>query len=189
MPSEPYHIQNTGIFWTQDIFRTLSRYILAYSEHCITLAYQEPYNIQNLTLLRISSYLGPKTFSESCLFRHIQAYSIRIVIITLPVFFHFNLNLTYFLISFKKTCFLTTMTSILMFDWVFLSNPWKQRHNGINKTHALFSENKFCDRKESYLTKHSIKSKVTDFFNFLHSASSKLKCIEQVYKQWRNKIK
>ena len=36
---EPYHIQNPGIFRTQDIFGTLSRIILAYSERCVMLAY------------------------------------------------------------------------------------------------------------------------------------------------------
>ena len=37
--SEPSHIQNPGIFRTQDIFRTRLRRILAYSERCVTLAY------------------------------------------------------------------------------------------------------------------------------------------------------
>ena len=37
--SELRHIQNPGIFRTQDIFRPLSRHILTYSELCITLAY------------------------------------------------------------------------------------------------------------------------------------------------------
>ena len=31
------HIQNPGILRTQDIFRTLSRHILAYSERCVML--------------------------------------------------------------------------------------------------------------------------------------------------------
>ena len=35
--SEPCHIQNPGI--TNDIFRILSKHILAYSEHCVMLAY------------------------------------------------------------------------------------------------------------------------------------------------------
>ena len=43
---EPCHIQNPGIFKTQNIFRTLSRHILVYSERCVTLAYWEtrPYS-------------------------------------------------------------------------------------------------------------------------------------------------
>ena len=97
--SELCHIQNPGIFWTQDIFRTLSRHILAYSECCITFSYQEHCHTQNLTLFKILAYLGPKKYSESCLFRHIQAYLIRIV--TMP--FHFHFNLTYFLTKFEKT--------------------------------------------------------------------------------------
>ena len=73
--SEPYHIQNPGIFWSWDIFRTLSRHILGYSECCVTLTYGEPCHIQSFSLFRILAYLGLKTFSESCLFRHMQAYS------------------------------------------------------------------------------------------------------------------
>ena len=45
--SEPCHIQNPGIFRTQNIFRTLSRNILTYAECCVTLAYWEPCHIQN----------------------------------------------------------------------------------------------------------------------------------------------
>ena len=36
--SEPCHIQHPGIFKTQDILRTLSRHVLAYSERCVMLA-------------------------------------------------------------------------------------------------------------------------------------------------------
>ena len=36
--SEPCHIQNTDIFRTQDLIRTLSRHILAYSELCVIIA-------------------------------------------------------------------------------------------------------------------------------------------------------
>ena len=32
-------------------------------------------HIKHFAILRILSYLGPVAFSESCLFRHIQAYS------------------------------------------------------------------------------------------------------------------
>ena len=66
----------------QDIFRTLSRHILAYSECCATFAYWEPFHIQNFTIFRILAYLGPEAYSESCLYRHIQAYSTTVVIIT-----------------------------------------------------------------------------------------------------------
>ena len=101
--SESCDFQNTGIFRTQDIFRTLSRHILAYPEHCVTLAYWKPCHIQNFAMFRILAYLGPEAYSESYLliFRYIQAYSIMIVIITLTFFFHFNL--TYFSTKSKKT--------------------------------------------------------------------------------------
>ena len=57
----------------------------------------------NFTIFRILGIFRPNAYSKSCLFRHIQAYSITIIIITLNFFFY--LNLIYF-------CFLTTMMSI-----------------------------------------------------------------------------
>ena len=36
------HIQIPDIFITQEIFRTLSRHILVYSDRCVTVAYGEP---------------------------------------------------------------------------------------------------------------------------------------------------
>ena len=104
--SKPCHIQNLGIFITQDVFRTLSRHILIYSKRCVTLAYWDPYYIQNVALFRILAYLGPEVYSKSCLFIHIQAYSGI-----------FNNNS-----KSKKTCFLTIMTLISMPDWVYLNN-------------------------------------------------------------------
>ena len=56
--------------------RTLSKHIVAYPERCVTLAYWEPRHIQNFTIFRIWTYLGPMAYSESCLFGHIQVYSI-----------------------------------------------------------------------------------------------------------------
>ena len=100
--SELCHIQNSGIIRTQDIFRTLSRHILVYSKHCVTLAYWEPCHIQNF------GNLGPEAYSESSLFRYIQAYSgifnndfynnINFL------FFHFNLK--YFSTKFKDVFWL-----------------------------------------------------------------------------------
>ena len=59
---------------------------------------QDPRHIQNLVYFSI--------------FGHTEAYSIMIVIIK----FLFHYNLTYISARFKKTCFLTTMTSISMLD-------------------------------------------------------------------------
>ena len=95
--SEPCHIQNPGIFRTQDMIRTLSRYILAHSERCATLACWEPCHIENFAIFRILTFLGPKAYSESCWYRHIQAYSITIVIT-----FFFPFNLTYFSTKLKN---------------------------------------------------------------------------------------
>ena len=103
------HIQNPGIFRTHDIFRTLSRHILRYFECCVAFKYWKPCNIQNFAMLSILAYLGHETYSKSCLVRHIQAHSI-IVTITLTFSFHFNV--TYLSTKFKKTSFLTTVTSI-----------------------------------------------------------------------------
>ena len=73
--SEPCHIQTSNIFRTQDIFITLPKHILAYSEHCVTLAYWKPCLIQNFVIFRILTYVGPEAYSELCLFRYIQEYS------------------------------------------------------------------------------------------------------------------
>ena len=81
-PSATLHIQNPSIFRTQDMFKTLWRHILGYSECCVTLAYWE---FRILARFRILAYLGMQAYSKFCLFRHIQAHSIIIVIITLPL--------------------------------------------------------------------------------------------------------
>ena len=96
--------QNTGKFSIRDIFRTLSRYILAYPERCLRYAYREPYQIQNFTMFRILEYLGLKAYSESCLFRQIQAYLGILISDSYNInFFYFNL--IYVSTKFKKTCF------------------------------------------------------------------------------------
>ena len=64
---------------TQDILRTLSRHIVAYSGCCVTLAFWEAWQIHNFAILRIVIYLGSKAYSEPCLFRHILAYLERCV--------------------------------------------------------------------------------------------------------------
>ena len=84
--SECYHIQNPGIFRTKNIFTTLARHILAYSECCVTLAYWEPFHVQDFATFTILAYLGPKVCLESCLFRHIQTNSLKIVLTALPFF-------------------------------------------------------------------------------------------------------
>ena len=76
--SDSCHIQNPGIFRTLDIFRTLSRHILAYSEHCVTLVYWEPCHFQNFTMFRTGGIFA-------ILF--IWSYSIMIVIRTLTLLF------------------------------------------------------------------------------------------------------
>ena len=63
--SEPCHVQNPGIFRTQNVLKTLSRH-MAYSERCVTLAYGEPCHIQNFAIFRFLAYLGPEAYSESC---------------------------------------------------------------------------------------------------------------------------
>ena len=122
--SEPCHVQNPGIFRTYDTFRTLSRHILAYSEQCVTIAYWEPCHIQNFAIFRNLTCLGLESYSESCYigtFRHIQAYSMMIVITTLTLLF-VTLVLHTFQRNKKKHVFLTTMASISMLDWVYLNN-------------------------------------------------------------------
>ena len=113
--SEPCHFENRGIFRTHDIFRTLSRHILTYSERYVTLAYWQPCHIQNFVIFRILAYLGHEAYSESCLFRYIQAYSdifydnsydnIHFLFFTLMLH-------TFLFLKLKRHIFLTTMTSI-----------------------------------------------------------------------------
>ena len=55
---------------------------MAYAERCVTLAYVEPCHIQKFAILRILAHVGPEVYSESCLYRNIQAYLIMIIIIT-----------------------------------------------------------------------------------------------------------
>ena len=83
---EPCHIQNSGILRIQDVFKTLSTDILAYAERCVTFTYWELGLIQDFSIFRSLAYLGLEAYSESCLFRHMQAY-IMIVTITLTFFF------------------------------------------------------------------------------------------------------
>ena len=88
--SESCHTLHPSIFRTQDIFRTLPRHIAAYIECYVTFVCWEPYHLQTFAIFRILGYLGPLAYSEFCLlgtFRHIQTYSIIIVIITLTFFF------------------------------------------------------------------------------------------------------
>ena len=67
--SETCHIQNSGIFRTQDIFRTLSAHIVAYSEHCRTLTYAEPCHIQNLGNIQNPRYIQDSVKAYSRIFR------------------------------------------------------------------------------------------------------------------------
>ena len=106
------HIQNPAIFrileWmfrTLDMFWTLPWHILAYSTHCVMLACWEPCPIQNFTIFRIWAYSALRAFSESCLYWHIQTYSIMTVAMILS-FFLFTLILhTYFSTIFKDMSF------------------------------------------------------------------------------------
>ena len=73
-----------------------------------TLPHSELCHIQKFGIFRSETYI------ESCClgtFWNICAYSIMLVIITLTSFFHFSLK--YFSTKFKKTYFLTPVTSIL----------------------------------------------------------------------------
>ena len=119
------HIQPyCGIFRTlcnSCIFRTLSyskfqhiqnpRYIQncvkAYSEGCVMLACCEPYHIQNFAIFRILAHVGPEAYSESCLYKHIQAYSgifSNDSYNNINFLFFYLFNLTYFSTKLKKTC-------------------------------------------------------------------------------------
>ena len=72
--SELCHIQNLHICRTWDIFRTMSKHFMVYPEYCVTFAFWKPCHIQNFNTV----YLG--------IFRHIQVYSIMVIIIALTFF-------------------------------------------------------------------------------------------------------
>ena len=144
----PVIIQNPGIFSTWDIFRTQSRHILAYSECFVTLKYWEPCYIQNFTIFSILICIGPRAYSESYLFRYIQAYwgifnndssnSIR--------YNNFLFDRIYKDMFFDYNDFnFNAQLSLLIFE----------NNNVIESVKfAFFSENKFYDGKESSLTKY-----------------------------------
>ena len=101
--AEPFHIQNPGIFSIRDISKTLSRHAQAYSERCVSFKYWKSCHIQNLVIFTVLAYLVPEAYSESGLFRHIQAYSgIFINNSYNNITFLFQFNLTYFPTKFNK---------------------------------------------------------------------------------------
>ena len=57
---------NSWILRTQDIFRTLSRYILVNSDHCLTLIYRELCHNQKFAMFRSLEYLWLEAYSEPC---------------------------------------------------------------------------------------------------------------------------
>ena len=88
--SEPLHIYNSGIFRTQDIFRTLSKPILAYSVSCVTLAFWKTCFIQNFVIFRISTLRNSRHIKNPVYLgtsRHIQTYSIMITLTFFFIFF------------------------------------------------------------------------------------------------------
>ena len=134
-------IVNSDKFRHTHVYSDIFGHTVGYLKPCVTLAYSEPCLIQNPTgifrtlrnaywepchiwkfaIFRILAYLVPKSCSEFCLFRHIQASSIMIVTITLTFFFHFNLKC--FSTKFKKAYVLGYNDVISMLDWVLI-NTW-----------------------------------------------------------------
>ena len=69
------HIQNYGIFRNISIIVNLD----TFSHIPILFKHIQPYyRIQNFAIFRVLACLEPATYSEPCLFNHIQAYSIMI---------------------------------------------------------------------------------------------------------------
>ena len=104
LPTMLLYLQNPAIFRIQNIFRTLSRHILAYSEGFVLLSYSEP-----------------KAYSESSLSRHIQtcsglinydSYNFDYKTFT----FFCTLILHTFQRNLKRHVFLTAMTSFSMLN-------------------------------------------------------------------------
>ena len=116
--SESSHIQNPGIFRTQDIFRTISRQFSGiFSRLCNA---RKTCFVQNFDIFRISAFRNSRHIQNLVYlgtFRHIQTYS---VMITLTFFLHFVQSCQRDLK--RHMSFLTTMTSISMLDRVYLNN-------------------------------------------------------------------
>ena len=91
---EPCHIQNPDVFKPK-IYSELCQGI--FWQRRVTLAYWEPCHIQNFAMFRSLAYLEPEAYSESCLYRHIQAYSAIFDNDSYNninfLFFHFNFTL------------------------------------------------------------------------------------------------
>ena len=136
--------------------------VLAYPKHCETLAYWKPCHIPNFAIIRTLVYLGPKTWSEFCLFKH--AYS--------GIFDNDSYNNINFLLytlildNFQGNFKWHTMTSISTLDLVYLKNARTFENSIIIEQILLtfFSENKLYHRRESSLTNlYCLKSKLTIF--------------------------
>ena len=132
--------------------------IVVYLEHCVTLAYSEPCHIQNSGIFRTQDIF--RTLS-----RHVQAYSIMIVIITLTFFLSqwsyivFNKIWFYMFFGYNAVNFYARLKII--------RDLWKYGYNRITKTHVFFNK-QIYDRKKSFLTKYCrIRSNLTMFRNFL----------------------
>ena len=70
--SEPCHIQNSGIFWTQNIFKTLPKHILAYLERCVALAQWKPWHIRNFGIFRMLDIFNDDNYNNmNFLFFHL----------------------------------------------------------------------------------------------------------------------
>ena len=119
---EPCHSQNFTIFRILAYFGPEELFFHNVSSQQSDKILNTPVSksAQNLRLCTISGILRTQGYSEPCLFRHIQAYSMVIVIVKL-IFFYFNL--TQFSTKFKKIyIFLTTVTLISILDQVYLNN-------------------------------------------------------------------
>ena len=102
--SEPYHIQNPGIFRTYKIYSELCQGIFRTLCNARILRTM-PFT--GLSHIRCLAYLGPKVYSESCFYRHIQAYS---GIFDNDSYNNINFlfcHICHFSTKFRKTCFLT----------------------------------------------------------------------------------
>ena len=120
--SEPCHIQNFGIFRTQDIFRTLSKPIMACSEGCAIPTYWEPYSelchIQNFCIFRTQRYNQNTVYLGIFRHGHSGIFNYDSLII-LNFFFHFNLT---YLSKFTKTYLFDYNGINFSAWWVYVNN-------------------------------------------------------------------
>ena len=155
--------------------------MLAYSERCIMLAFENPVMLRILPHLEFR-YIWDKKYIQDPVylrtFKHIQAYSIMIVIITFFFFFTFFFSL-FFQRNLKRHVFDNNASiSMLVFNHVFLGNQvlWYKT----NFSDQILSHKKFI-RSQKFL-KNLLRSPLIKYLVLLIPQDLEVFCKSRVWK-------